>query len=630
MSHSNRVLPRRLPEHPDLDQLRKQAKDLLHSYRCGGHAAAIEVNQYERRPDAGSFVLSDAQRVIARAYGFASWTKLKAFVDGANIARFAEAAQSGDLAQVRSMLASRPELIGMDRAENDEHRALHYAVLRRDATMVRLLMEAGADARKGIYPHRDATSALSLAQDREYTDIVAIIEDEERHRREELSCPNASVSSLQDEISAAIAGGETATAIHLLKSDLTLLHACDRNGQTPLHVAARTNNPELVAWLLERRSSVRKQDPDGLTPLDRAALGVDPRNRRAERFPAVAKLLLSHGAELTVRAAVAIGDEATVRKSIVADPGILRPTENGFGLLTLAVNHGQLEMVRLLLDLGADVDQRILLEELEEPTESWGKPLWYAALAGDLAISRLLLDRGADPNANVYASGWPLRNAWNHPSVKELLLERGARLQPYMISELHQVEEARKLLREDPNEELAREFAISAADYGCPEIVEMALPHLDWPLRDPRWHWVLIQPIRGAGANSSGNEGQFKCMDVLLGHGIDPNITRFGQTALHFAAACWSDLSGEDRARFASMLIDHGARLDLRDDLLHSTPLGWASRWGRLELAELFLRCGAPVDETDTEPWATPIAWARKMKHGAILSLLEQCAGSKS
>jgi len=55
-------------------------------------------------------------------------------------------------------------------------------VLRRDAEMVRLLMEAGADARKGIFPHRDATSALCLARDREYDDIVAVIEEEERLR----------------------------------------------------------------------------------------------------------------------------------------------------------------------------------------------------------------------------------------------------------------------------------------------------------------------------------------------------------------------------------------------------------------------------------------------------------------
>ena len=62
------------------------------------------------------------------------------------------------------------------------------------------------------------------------------------------------------------------------------------------------------------------------------------------------------------------------------------------------------------------------------------------------------------------------------------------------------------------------------------------------------------------------------------------------------------------------MLLDHGARLDLRDDLLKSTPLGWACRWGRKELVELLIARGAPVNEPDAEPWATPRAWAEKMK----------------
>jgi len=70
--------------------------------------------------------------------------------------------------------------------------------------------------------------------------------------------------------------------------------------------------------------------------------------------------------------------------------------------------------------------------------------------------------------------------------------------------------------------------------------------------------------------------------------------------------------------RFAAMLLDHGARLDLRDDLLKSTPLGWACRWGRQGLVELLIARGAPVDEPGTEPWATPLAWATKMGHGGI------------
>jgi hypothetical protein len=44
------------------------------------------------------------------------------------------------------MLTVRPELVGMDGAGGDERRALHYAVMRRSAPMVKLLMEAGADA----------------------------------------------------------------------------------------------------------------------------------------------------------------------------------------------------------------------------------------------------------------------------------------------------------------------------------------------------------------------------------------------------------------------------------------------------------------------------------------------------
>jgi hypothetical protein len=49
----------------------------------------------------------------------------------------------------------------MDMAENNEYRALHYAVLARSPEMVQILMEYGADARKGVYPHREATSALT-------------------------------------------------------------------------------------------------------------------------------------------------------------------------------------------------------------------------------------------------------------------------------------------------------------------------------------------------------------------------------------------------------------------------------------------------------------------------------------
>jgi Ankyrin repeats (many copies) len=133
--------------------------------------------------------------------------------------------------------------------------------------------------------------------------------------------------------------------------DRTLIQACDLDGATPLHVAARENRVELVAWLLKRRANVRKKDLRGLTPLDHAALAADPRNDGAQRFPGVAAMLLGHGAELTVRAAVALGDGLRVRQLIEADPDLLGQISRNGGLLTLAVKHRQPEIAQFLLDL---------------------------------------------------------------------------------------------------------------------------------------------------------------------------------------------------------------------------------------------------------------------------------------
>ncbi len=168
---------RKLPANPSLPQLKSQAKELLQAFLAGDSPAVAQVQQHERHPDPAGFSLNDAQRVLARSYGFESWPKLKAYVDGVNITGLAEAVKAGDAPLVRKMLKASPELVHLDMAANNEHRALHYAVLNRNPDLVRVLMDAGADARKGIYPHRDATSALTLAQERGYDDLVAIIKE---------------------------------------------------------------------------------------------------------------------------------------------------------------------------------------------------------------------------------------------------------------------------------------------------------------------------------------------------------------------------------------------------------------------------------------------------------------------
>ena len=54
--------------------------------------------------DATTFALHDAQLVLARSYGFDSWPKLKAYVDGVTVHRLAEAVRAGDIARVRTVM----------------------------------------------------------------------------------------------------------------------------------------------------------------------------------------------------------------------------------------------------------------------------------------------------------------------------------------------------------------------------------------------------------------------------------------------------------------------------------------------------------------------------------------------
>jgi hypothetical protein len=160
---------RQLPAHPDLAQLKRQARELLKAFLAGEESAAADVHRFYTDADRSSFKLHDALLVLARSYGYESWPKLKAYVDGVVVGRLAAAARANDLGRVRAILRVRPELVNTVEAWNYEYTALHYAVMGRLPEMVRLLMECRADPHAGISPHNDATSALTIARERGMT-----------------------------------------------------------------------------------------------------------------------------------------------------------------------------------------------------------------------------------------------------------------------------------------------------------------------------------------------------------------------------------------------------------------------------------------------------------------------------
>jgi ankyrin repeat protein len=120
--------PKPLPAHPSLEQYKKQAKELLKSYRSADVEMIRRVKRNHPRfemlaePgfDISKFSLVDAQLVIAREHGFESWPKFTQRIEVINseaaaranpVAAFIEAAiWHGTLDVAEAILAAHPEI----------------------------------------------------------------------------------------------------------------------------------------------------------------------------------------------------------------------------------------------------------------------------------------------------------------------------------------------------------------------------------------------------------------------------------------------------------------------------------------------------------------------------------------
>jgi uncharacterized protein len=163
-----------------------------------------------------------------------------------------------------------------------------------------------------------------------------------------------------------------------------------KGGLTALIFAAREGALDTVRALVEAGASVNGQCVDGSAPLLVAV---------QNGFYRVAAFLLDHG----------------------ADPNL--PNLKGWTPLYLAVKNrnaensaipgppteGALDFIKLLLDRGANPNQRINADtELHQGMlatwlkEAGATPLIRASLSGDLTMVRLLLAHGADPSITTY------------------------------------------------------------------------------------------------------------------------------------------------------------------------------------------------------------------------------------
>lgn len=211
-----------LPENPSLDHLRRQARTLLRQFRAADAGALALVREHHPRPH-DPLRLADAQLVVARSYGFASWPALRRHMDV--VGRFARSPHTvppsadaadellrlgcvryggdsrADHARAAALLAEHPELSGASlhtaAATGGEAAArafladdpaaatrpggpfgwdpllyLAYSRIGGDALPVaRLLLDHGADPNtgylwEGTYPFTALTGAFGGGEDR--------------------------------------------------------------------------------------------------------------------------------------------------------------------------------------------------------------------------------------------------------------------------------------------------------------------------------------------------------------------------------------------------------------------------------------------------------------------------------
>src|SRR5882672_11867784 len=97
---------RHLPVRPDLEQLHRQAKELLRAIHAGDSNAIADLREHHPESiDPSAAKLADAQLVLARSYRASSWTRL------AHAVRLADAIWCDDADAVRALITDDPALL---------------------------------------------------------------------------------------------------------------------------------------------------------------------------------------------------------------------------------------------------------------------------------------------------------------------------------------------------------------------------------------------------------------------------------------------------------------------------------------------------------------------------------------
>jgi len=447
-------------------------------------------------------------------------------------------------------------------------------------------------------------------------------------------------------------------AVRALLSQKVDPNAPGKDGTSALLWVVRVDDVETATLLVKAGADVKGANRQGLTPLALAA---------SNGSATMLKLLLDAGADVNafnpanetpLMAAAAVGNLDAVRV-VLEHGGTLDTKDPQFEqtALMVAVRENHPQVVRLLIELGADVNAKTRLgltppfilpnsvpgfghgigivrggspdRGRRAPTPGAMSPLQYAARDGRLDTVKMLLASGADINQVEANEITPLITAItnNHPDVAMYLAEQGADVKKvdwYGRTALFAAVETRNM---DTDNGPPFENSITRPPF---------LPLIQLLLdkgADPNARTAEQLPIRNQFLRTTGTlewvdftgmtpfiyaarAGDVDAMKILLKGGADPKIETFrGTNALMAAAGVnWvfnqTYWEGEKRNLEAvNLCFDLGLTDVNKQNSMGVTALMGAANRGSDEIIKYLVSKGAKLDVKDAEG-RTAMTWA--------------------
>ena len=447
---------RELPARPNLDQYKKQAKDLLKSWKTTDPRTTRK--------------LADAQFEIAREHGFADW---KAFID-----RIADLTGAAEKAAIWK--TAEDAVVAGDDATLDRLLHAHEKMFRNEHPQSSWL--------GGLAPRYAKGDARTIVAHEHFFESW----DDFAQFKKQLSEPSSPLSRFERAVDA-IAAGDAAALERSLREDpdlvrsrsarahqSMLLHYIGANGVEGWRQRSPKNAVRIAEILLDAGSDIDALAGvygGGCTTLLLLATSIHPKAAgvqiplidlflaRGARLdaagtatprslvndclangrPEAAEYLAAHGAPLDIEGAAGVGRLDVVKSLVSTAPA--KQMNDGFGW---ACQFGKTDVVEYLLDHGMNVD------ELTRPHKQTG--LHWASYAGHVDIVKALLKRRPaleirDGSFGTTPLGWAVHGWWERrqdPVQREpyyeviaLLVAAGAQVEQKWLTEEHRREDPR-------------------------------------------------------------------------------------------------------------------------------------------------------------------------------------------